>query len=295
MSTDTPQLRFGLLALILGNICLTFGPMFVRMADTGPVAAAFWRVTLAVPFLFLIAEFSKDRFQVPPRRLLLILAGAGMYFAIDLGLWHIGILQTKLANANLLANSTSFLLPLWVFISVRQQPTSTQGTALLLAVVGTALLMGRSYELSSQNLVGDILCFLAGVFYTGYLVLMMRARESLGQWSSLAWATAMSSLPLLLAAMAMGEAIIPKNWTPLLLLALFSQIFGQGLMIYAIGRVPPILFGMMLLLQPLLSAVLGWYQYDEVFVVQDLLGALFIATAIVIVRKPAQLPVKSSA
>ena len=41
-----------------------------------------------------------------------------------------------------------------------------------------------------------VLCLLAGAFYTGYLVLMARARDSTPQWAVLAWSTLMSALPL---------------------------------------------------------------------------------------------------
>ena len=50
---DIPRLAF--LALILANIMLSLGPVLVRLADVGPVAAAFWRLTLALPVLLLLA------------------------------------------------------------------------------------------------------------------------------------------------------------------------------------------------------------------------------------------------
>jgi hypothetical protein len=37
--------------LILANLFLAAGPWLVRLADVGPVAAGFWRLALAVPFL----------------------------------------------------------------------------------------------------------------------------------------------------------------------------------------------------------------------------------------------------
>ena len=41
--------------LIVANVSLAFGPWFVRAADTGPVAAAFWRIALAAPMLAVLA------------------------------------------------------------------------------------------------------------------------------------------------------------------------------------------------------------------------------------------------
>lgn len=279
-------LRFGIPALILGNICLAFGSWFVRMADTGPIAAAFWRIALATPFLFLIARTMGDPARKLGRATFALFALSGIFFAVDLASWHLGILQTKLANANLLGNSTSFLLPLYAFAVARQWPTRMQAVALTFAGVGAALLMGRSFELSPRNLAGDLLCLLAGAFYTAYLVLMSRARSGMGQWPVLAWSTVMSALPLLLMALAIGERLVPHNWAPLVALALLSQIVGQGLMIYTVGRIPPLLFGLTLLLQPMISALVGWIAYDETLGLADWAGAVLIGLALVMVSQP---------
>jgi drug/metabolite transporter (DMT)-like permease len=283
---DSASLRFGLTALILGNICLSFGPLLVRLSDTGPVASAFWRITLAMPLLLIIARQVGDPVRMPRGRIFWLFLMSGLLFAADLASWHLGIPLTKLANTNLLGNSTSFLLPIWAFAVARQWPTRLQGVALLLAGLGAALLMGRSFELSPQHLTGDLLCVLAGAFYTGYLVIMGKMRESRGQWSTLALSTIMSALPLLLLTLLLGERIIPDDWTPLVLLALGSQVAGQGFMIYAIGRVAPLLFGITLLTQPMISAAIGWFQYGERLALLDWIGAILIGLALILVRQP---------
>ena len=38
---------------------------------------------------------------------------------------------------------------------------------------------------------------------------------------------------------------------------------GQGLLVYALGHVPPLVVGIAMLTQPALSALLGWLYYDE--------------------------------
>jgi hypothetical protein len=51
----TERHRLAFLALVVANVALAFGPWFVRLADTGPVASGFWRITLAAPILCLLA------------------------------------------------------------------------------------------------------------------------------------------------------------------------------------------------------------------------------------------------
>ena len=50
--TDLRRKRaLAFLALFFGGAAIAFSPIFVRLADDGPMQSAFWRVALAVPFL----------------------------------------------------------------------------------------------------------------------------------------------------------------------------------------------------------------------------------------------------
>lgn len=258
--------------------------MFVRMTDVGAVAAGFWRMALALPILGLLAA------RGGPIRMSRVLAAtliaSGLLFAADLASWHLGIMRTKLANATLFGNSASLMFPIYGFLVARAWPTRRQGGALAIAAVGALLLMGRSYELSPENLVGDLLCLLAGVFYTFYFVMIARARTTLAPWPLLALSTLAGVLPLLLLAVAMGERIVPTNWTPLVLLALCSQIFGQGLMTYVLGRLSPLVIGLGLLAQPVVAAIIGVTVFGEHLGAPDIAGAVLIGLALILVRQP---------
>jgi drug/metabolite transporter (DMT)-like permease len=283
--SDRAGLAFA--ALIVANVALAFGPWFVRLADTGPVASGFWRITLAAPLLCALAIGGGARPTRLPRGLWITLAVAGIAFAADLGSWHLGILRTTLANATLFGNSATLIFPLYGFLVARAWPTRAQGLALLLAALGAALLMGRSYQLDPRNLVGDLLCLAAGILYTGYFIAMARARATMAPLSSLALSTLASILPLLLFAMMLGERIVPTNWTPLIGLALVSQVLGQGCMIYALGKLSPLVVGIALLIQPVVAGAVGWIVYGERLGAPDLVGVAMVAVALVLVRRNA--------
>ena len=199
-------------AVVAANVALAFGPWFVRLADTGPVAAGFWRITLAIPFLGALAFASGARPVRLDKALWWVLGAGGIAFAADLGSWHLGILRTTLANATLFGNSAILIFPLYGFLVARAWPTRTQGLALGLAALGAALLMGRSYQLDPRHLAGDLLCVLAGILYTVYFIAMVRARGSMAPLPALVLSTIASSLPLLAFALVLGERIVPGNW-----------------------------------------------------------------------------------
>ena len=73
-------------------------------------------VLLALPFLFVIAGLTGQPVHWPGRRLGLVIAAAAFFFAADLAAWHVGIHMTKLGNATLFGNITSFEGQ-WVVVS----------------------------------------------------------------------------------------------------------------------------------------------------------------------------------
>ncbi|WP_344708690.1 DMT family transporter [Sphingomonas humi] len=271
-------------ALMLGNVALAFGPWMVRLSDVGPSAAGFWRLALALPFLLVLAKAMGQPAHWPGRAGALVIAVAAFFFAADLAAWHAGIHLTKLGNATLFGNVASFAFAAYGLWLARRLPSLLQAAALLLAALGSALLMAGSAELSARYLHGDLLALLAGLLYAGYLIAVERVRETLQPLPVLILASAFGAAMLLPFAAAMGEAIWPQQWTALLLLALGSQVVGQGCLVYALGQVPPLVVGLALLTQPAISAAIGWIVYGEAMTSLDFLGAAAIGTALVLVR-----------
>src|SRR5256885_6213788 len=277
---------FAFAALLIGSSALAFGPWLVRLAGVGPIAAGFWRLALALPFLFAIAAATRQPVHWPGRRLALLVAIAGFFFAADLAAWHAGIHMTKLGNATLFGNASSFAFAAWGMWVARRLPSRMQAAALLLAALGAALLMGSSAELSARNVTGDLLALFAGLLYTGYLIAVQRARGALQPLPLLFIASPFGAVILLPFSLLLGERIVPHDWTAVLLLALGSQVVGQGLLVYAIGALPPLVVGLTLLTQPAISALVGWLAYGETLSPLDWIGALAITAVLVLVRLP---------
>ncbi|ANY19487.1 EamA-like transporter family protein [Tsuneonella dongtanensis] len=274
-----------LAALLAGNVALALGPWLVRLTDTGPVAAGFWRMLLPLPLFALLAWRERGTSKATPRTVVVLLA-AGAFFAADLACWHIGIEQTRLGNATLFGNAGSILMMVWGLFALRRAPARMEWIAFAAAIGGAAILMGRSLEISTSTLVGDLFCLAAGVFYVFYLVPAQAARATLGQWSVLTLVSAAAAPALLGIALALGEPIWPgpAGWTPVFALALSSQIVGQGLLVYSMKHFPPLVVGMALLTQPAIAAAVGWLAFGEVLAGADILGMALVSAALVLAR-----------
>jgi drug/metabolite transporter (DMT)-like permease len=287
LTSASPQLRWNwrhLAALLVGNVALAFGPLLVRLADSGAVSAGFWRLTLALPVLFLLAIASRQPLAGFPRSTWLAIGGAGVFFALDLASWHIGIETTRLGNATLFGNAGSLILMVWGLMTLRRAPTGSEWLSLVAAVSGAAILFGRSLEIATATLIGDLFCLLAGFLYAGYILILQAKRASVDNWALLAWSS-LCGVPVLLAiALLRGEPVWPAQWWPLLTLALTSQIVGQGLLVYALKHFRPLIIGLVLLTQPAISIVVGWTAFGEVLTAWDGLGMILVAGALVLAR-----------
>jgi drug/metabolite transporter (DMT)-like permease len=282
-SSDHP---FAFPSVLIGSSALAFGPWLVRLSGVGPVAAGVWRLALALPFLFAIAAMTGQPVHWPRRKLAQLVALAAFFFAADLAAWHVSIHLTKLGNATLFGNISGFAFAAWGLWIARRLPSRTQGLALGLAAVGAALLMGSSFELSPRNFAGDLLALAAGMLYACYLIAVQQCRGSLKPMPLLFLSSALGAAMLLPVSLLLGEQVIPPDWTYVLLLAIASQVIGQGLLVYGIGHVPPLVVGLALLTQPAISAFIGWTAYGETLSPVDWLGAVAIGVALVLVRLP---------
>lgn len=271
-------------ALLLGNAALALGPWSVRLADTGPVSAAFWRLALAVPVLALLARASGQQLSGFGQKVWWAIAGAGAFFALDIGFWHIGIGMTRMANASLFGNAGSLVIMIWGLIALHRRPRFSEWLAIAAALGGGAILLGRSMQIDHVTLVGDLFCVAAGLLYSGYLIILQKYRARLGGWSLLTWSS-VAGLPVLLAmALWLDEPFWPHNWAPVVVLALLSQLIGQGLLVYSLRHFSALVIGLALLTQPAVAVTVGWLVFHEALGPLDFAGMVLVAGALALAR-----------
>ena len=271
-------------ALLAGNMALATGPWLVRLADTGPVSAGFWRLFLALPFLVVLARVNGQRLGgMPPKTLVLVGLGS-IAFALDLASWHTGIGLTRLGNATLFGNAGSIVLLFWGFIIARMLPRGLEWLAIVCALTGAGILLGRSLEISTETFIGDLFCLAAGLLYAVYLLTLKGARSDFGSWSLLVWVSLFGAPVLLVIALILGEPIWPTDWTPILILFVSSQLVGQGLLVFAMRHFAPLVIGLALLTQPAIAALIGYGVFGELLTALDIVGMVLLGSALVLSR-----------
>ncbi|MEM8799167.1 MAG: DMT family transporter [Pseudomonadota bacterium] len=293
ISASRPWLG-GYAVLLLGALGIAFAAIFVRMSETGPVASAFWRMVLAVPVLALFA-FRHERRGGRRIRILLsetsgaewrLILGAGIMLGADLAVWHLSIMWTTVANATLLANVAPCFVALWLWVKYRERPAPLMFAALGVAGCSLAMLVSTSAGLGGTRLTGDVLGILTAVCYAAYLLLIKAVRRT---WPTL---LAMAVTSFVTAVVLAPFAIWEGDWLPgslsgwgiLAALAMISQVGGQTLIVHGLKTVPATLGSLSLLLQPVVTAALGWLIFAESFGPRTFTGFSMLLVAIVLAR-----------
>jgi len=273
-------------ALLGGGCAIACAPIFVRLADTGPVASAFWRTALAVPLLWLWALRADPRPASISRG---ALAGAGIFFACDLGVWHWSILYTSVANSTLLANLAPIFVTLAGWLLWRQSVTRTFLVGMVTAIAGMFVLVGPNFAIGGTRLAGDALGALTAVFYAGYMLSIKAARDGGASTARLmAWSTTITALALLPVALLSPQPMLPQGaagWLVLAGLALVSQILGQGLIAYAFAHLPASLSAVSLLIQPVMAALFAWALFGEAIGAAQFVGGAIVLSGIWLAKR----------
>ena len=280
-----------LAVLVAGAAIIGLAPILVRLADAGPAAIGFWRVTFAMPLLALIALRTDGGVGRPSKFALL----AGGAFACDLAFWHYSIHFTSVANATVLTNLTPVVVTAAAWIFLKQRPAKLFVAAVGLAVAGAWMMaVGRGEHAAGANPpLGDVLALTTAVWYALYFLAISAARRSVGATRVMFWSGVASAPLLLAAALALGEDIFPitnGGWAALVALGIM-HVAGQGSIAWALGRLPAATASVVVLVQPVVAAILGWMLFAEALGPVQALGAAIALGGVVLAqaasRKPA--------
>ncbi|MCB1457700.1 MAG: DMT family transporter [Nitratireductor sp.] len=283
-------LAFG--ALVAGSVAMGVSPVFVRFAEIGPFASAFWRVALALPILFLWA-WIEARSQNRPLRMKwsMPILLSGLFFAGDLTFWHLAITHTTMANATLM----SCLAPVWVLILsstfIGEKVPARSFAGLAICIAGASLLIGSSYQIDPSRLIGDIYGIITSLFFGLYFLAIRVGRRSMGSGELTFAFTLITALALLVVALVSGNQFLPQTpagYAALLSLGTISHAGGQGLLSVALGSLSAAFSSLVIFLEAVAAAFFGWAIFNETMGPLQIAGGIAILAGIWVARPARQ-------
>ncbi len=278
-------------ALTMGAIAMGVSPVFVRFAETGPFASAFWRVFLAMPVLLIWARWEMRGSTKPAISIFHgPLLWSGLLFTGDLIFWHLSILNTTMANATLMA----CLAPVWVIMFgglIGESVGRNSYIGLALCLAGAAMLVGSSFSVDPSRIIGDIYGLITSVFFGLYFLAIRVARRTHGSAQVTLYSTVITTLCLLVVAISAtlyaNHAFFPtttKGVASLFMLGTLSHAGGQGLLALALGSLSAVFSSLVIFIEAIAGAFFGWLVFGEILTTTQLAGAVAILLGIWVAR-----------
>lgn len=272
--------------LIFLAICfLATGGIFVKLSPLPPINTGFYRVLFSIPML--LPFIKKSDLQSLNYKQVVTIVLAGAFLAGDLTFWNSSFSYTTVANSNLLVNLTPFtVIPVSYFL-FKEKMTPKFLLGGLVTLLGVFVLMANKVTVSPERLLGDSMSLGASVFYAMFMITVYKLRDTVKS-NVIMFLSAFGTLLVLAAVIFFTEGFyVPKNFEelwPLLALALVSQILGQGLLAYCLGKVNASLSSLITLSQPVVAALYAWVIFQEHLNLQSIIAIIITLTGVYLAK-----------
>lgn len=270
----------GILSTSIGAFLIGIAPILVRTSEVTPSLTGFYRFLIATFVLFLFGIIKK-KFKNIKIKDIFYLSIPGLFFGTDITLWHWSINETSIANASLFVNTAPIYVAIISFFIFKEKLDLFFYFAGSFCLLGVFLILFEQNEF--QSLKGDFLSLLAALFYSGYLISIKRFSKTYDIFLLMFFSALFGCIPLLAGSFVESGASVPysyNGWINLIFQGLFIQIAGQGSIIFGLSLLRVQFSSLILLLQPLTAALLAIMFFGEMFLNQQIFGAIILLVGI---------------
>ena len=188
-------------ALVIAVLGFGLTPIFMRLSEVGPVATAFYRTLLAIPFLLLwlrtgMLDNAATALRPSPRDYAWLIFSS-VFFANILAVGQTTFVITSVANATLLGNMTPIFVVMGgaLLFGERITPLFLVGVAVSIAAA-SVLVSGRRIDLGVVSF-GDGLALFQALNYGVYILLLKRVRRTFSAVTIVTWSAVVAAAVLL--------------------------------------------------------------------------------------------------
>jgi drug/metabolite transporter (DMT)-like permease len=275
-------------AAVLGAMSIAFSGILVRLASVEPATAAIFRCAYALPFLALLAYWERRTYGPRPASQVWLAYGAGVFFAIDLELFHhtIGLVGAGLATV--LGNTQVVFVAVLAWWLLRERMPLRTAIAIPVVLTGVVLISGviGAGAYGENPGLGVLIGLATGISYAFFLLVLRRGNADLRRPAGPLFDASLASVVVsILIGLPLGEVDLVPAWPShlwLFLLAFSSQVVGWLLISVSLPRLPAALTSVVLTLQPVGSVLLAMLILAEAPSSVQLAGAGFILVGLLL-------------
>lgn len=278
--------KFIILALLAESFII-YASVLVKLTNMSPINLGFYRIALALPIFWVMANTRKNIFKIPLKDIALMKV-AGIFFAFDLLFFNLALRHTSVANVNLFASLVCFILmPIGIFF-FKESFKKSLIVGVIVSLLGVIMLVGGKGSLSVATPFGDFMAFLSVLCYSCFLGVVYSLRRRYGTFETMFFACISSCAVLLIIALIFEGFQTPKNtkdFCIIALIALCGQVLGQGCFNYILGKVNTQTSSLLLLFAPIIAALMGFFILGEKLGILEICGICIILFGVYLAKR----------
>jgi drug/metabolite transporter (DMT)-like permease len=272
------------LVLAIALAAVSFGSIFARLAEATPLAIAAWRMGLAALIVIPVGLATRSGAERLDLRHAALAAIAGLFLALHFATWIASLDYTSIARSVLLVSTAPIWVAILQFLTGQGAPAQKTVLALLFAVGGVGIAT-VGHENREGLVTGDLLAVAGAIAMASYLLLSQKAQSSLPFRRYLAIAYGSAAAILWLVVLATGTTaggFDAATWWALAGMAGISQLIGHSGYNWSLRHLSPLFIAVVLVGEPVLASLLGWWLLGEGLDWQTGAGGLLILTGILL-------------
>ena len=271
--------------LLIGTVCISLAPIFIKASDIHPDSSAFYRMLFAGVSIGILLRLRRKKLGLS-RKQILLLAGGGIFLALDFMCWHRSIYLIGPGVSTLLTNLQVFFTATFSYLLFRQRVSRLFVLAVPLALFGLYLITGADFaNLSGYEARGLSMGLLSALFYSGYILFLHQTMKSsaLDGMSSMLVVALSSTVFLAVAGTFTAASLVipdlPTLWA-LLGVGILSTTLGWTLISSSLRSIPVTTAGLILLLQPTLAFIWEVLLFAKPVELLETAGVILVLLAI---------------
>ncbi|NOZ04895.1 MAG: DMT family transporter [Chloroflexi bacterium] len=277
------------LVIFVGVFAVSFGSIFVRLANAPAIMIATYRVGIASLLLWPVGLWKeKPALQKISRRDLALALLTGCFLALHFATWVSSLDYTSVASSVVLVNTN----PLWVGmvapLLTGERVSRIMAVGILISVIGGVIIGIGDFGLAPAQAFGDLLA-LAGAIMAGLYILMGRnLRRRLPALTYVIVVYSAAALVLALLALLTRQPLhgfSQETWILFFLMALIPQIMGHSSYNWALGYLSASFVAVSLLGEPIAATIMAYFLFGEGLTPAKLAGGLMILMGIYVTAK----------
>ena len=284
--------------LVLGAsvVIVSTSAIMIRVALGEGVASlsiAAWRLGIAAIILtFVVAANPATRAEIArlSRKHIALAVASGIFLAAHFASWIASLSFTSVASSTALVTTNPIWIAVvsWLFFRERLHRSIVLGIAA--AMLGSVLIFlsdarADVVTVGSNPMLGNMLALIGSVTVCGYLLIGRRLRQTFSLLTYIWLVYLSAALTLFTCAVAAQNALVGFTaiaWACLAGLAVGPQLLGHTGINWSLKHAPATVVAVAILGEPIASALLAWWIFDERFQPLQLAGFWLLLVGIFI-------------